>query len=268
MHEAVTLVIPTLNIDPESIDRFRAFASQFEDRLVLSYDGGALSPDESRRLQSLDVVTGGPRSGPGAARNRGAASVSDSWIHFHDADDEMDDDLVVSVLPHLTEDFDVVLVDSDWIAEDSREVVIARRYRQDRFARDPIRETLVNPVGVLSAFIRTSLFAKINGFCENRTCWEDGDLFVRLAAAGARFSCTEQVKVRSIRHGRGISSDQKNCGYCRLSFLEEYAESLPPSYYPTLGGLLEPLLSAFLAWKEPDYVERALTLGRRLNYPL
>ncbi len=211
------------------------------------------------------VLAGDRNHGPSFARNRLAEVATAEWLHFHDADDLFAPEYLARALALAEPDCDVVLCDASWEFEHSRERIIHRTYRQAVCAADPLVYVLTEPVGIISALIRRETFLRIGGFDETMTCWEDADLFVRLAEHGARFRCLEETLVTSLRHDRGISHNQHHCDCCRLKFLQGYAVRFPARLHAALASEAEKLLPRFLAHGDGASARDALRLCRELG---
>ncbi len=211
------------------------------------------------------VIAGERNRGVSFARNRLAEATTSDWLHFHDADDLMDADYLHHALHAATNDIDVVLCDSSWELEDSRKRIIHWQYRQRECAGGGLEYLVSHPVGVISALIRRSFFQKIGGFDEKMSCWEDADLFVRLAENGARFHCLEKTLVFSLRHNHGLSRNQHHCNCCRLEFLSGYAARFPKEMNHVLAEQAEKLIPLFLMEKDSQNAKRTLQFCRSLG---
>lgn len=211
------------------------------------------------------VTVGLSNQGPSHARNRLARECSAEWIHFHDADDLFAPDYLAQALAAADPHCDVVLCDSSWELETTRERIIHWTYQQAPYDADPLGYITTHPVGVISALIRRSAFLAAGGFDESARCWEDADLFVRLAETGARFRMLERTLVTSLRHDRGISRDQHHCDHCRLRFLKGYASRQPRSNRPHIADEAEKLIARFLRHGDTDAAREALSFCRELG---
>jgi glycosyltransferase involved in cell wall biosynthesis len=217
------------------------------------------------RSLGFKVSVSPANEGPSRARNRLAENTRCEWLHYHDADDLLAPEYLQRVLTLVSPDCDVILCDSSWELESTRQRVILWSYRQAAYDRDPLGYITSHPVGVISALIRRSAFLKIGGFDETARCWEDADLFVRLAEAGARFKMTEAPLVTSLRHDRGISRDQHHCDHCRLKFLHGYAGRHPATNHRVIASESEKLILNFIRHHDRASALSALELCRRLG---
>jgi glycosyltransferase involved in cell wall biosynthesis len=236
------------------------------DEVVIVDDGSTDGTVDKARALGFDIVPLGTNLGPGAARNAAASRVKADWIHFLDADDEIAPDYLAKVLPMTREDVDVVLSSTEFIDEDTREPIVQWDYPLEAFRTNALRAAVVHPVLLHSSLIRRSSFETIRGFDERHRCWEDGDMHVRLAAAGARFQTTSALLAFSPRHRRGTSGSDLYCHRCRLDFLESYEAYVPR--IPAADLVNEAVINAMRLHRDGDTAnaDRALELACRLGW--
>lgn len=197
------------------------------DEIVIVDDGSTDGTVAKARALGFHIIPLGINRGPGAARNEAAGHSTSEWIHFLDADDEIAPDYLAKVRPLAREDVDVVLCSCDFLDETTRQVQMRWRFDDVEFRRDPVPGALSPGVNTPASLIRRSKFDEVGGFNTEKRCWEDGDLHLRLALAGARFRAVPDVLSFGIRHDRGTSGSSLYCWRCRLGFLEGYAKLVP-----------------------------------------
>lgn len=267
MPETVALLVPAYKAArtlPRLAEAACAQTRPFDEWLCYDDASGDDTAATARKL-GFRTLDGQRNAGPSFARNRLADAATAEWIHFHDADDLLASDYLASALALAGPGCDVVLCDSSWEFEASRERLIHWTYRQSDYDRDPLAYALSHPVGVIAALVRRSAFHAIGGFDEGKTCWEDADLFVRLAEHGARFRMVERTLVTSLRHDRGISRDQLHCTRCRLDFLRGYAQRHPARLAPVHAAEGEKLIANFLHHRDLAGARAALAFCRALG---
>ena len=223
------LLIPCYNAErylPALKKQIEALHPKF-DQVILVDDGSTDRTVEKGRELGLKIEPLGANRGPGAARNAAAKRTKAEWIHFHDADDELHPDYLEKILPMANEGTDVVLSSSDFVEEKDRRFIMRWSFDADAWTKHPVAGAIRTGVNTTSSFIRKTKFDEIGGFNEERRCWEDGDMHLRLALAGARFRAVPDVLCTSIRHARGTSGNRLYCHRCRLAFLKEYARQIP-----------------------------------------
>lgn len=267
MADPAALLVPAFNAAsylPRLAEAARSQTNAFTEWLCFD-DASTDSTVATARSLGFRVLATADNRGPSYARNRLAEAASAEWLHFHDADDLMAPEYLAQVLALANRDCDVILCDSSWEFETTRQQIIHWRYRQAECDPDPLAYTVSHPVGVISALIRRTAFLAIGGFDEAMTCWEDADLFVRLAERGARYRCLERTLVTSLRHDRGVSRDQHHSDRCRLKFLRGYAQRFHARLQPVLENEAEKLLPRFLVHGDKVAAREALQLCRQLG---
>jgi glycosyltransferase involved in cell wall biosynthesis len=262
------LLIPCYNAERylENLRRqVDALDPAFDD-LVLVDDGSTDGTVAKARSLGFDIIPLGENRGPGAARNAAASRTTAEWIHFLDADDEIAPEYLGRVLPLAVEGVDVVLCSCDFVDEISREWIMRWTFDEALFSEKPLQGCIRTGVNTPSSLLRRSKFVKIGGFDEEHRCWEDGDMHLRLALAGARFRCISDVLCFGIRHKRGTSGNDLYCHRCRLDFLEKYERLAPP--IPREDLISEAVITAERLYREGDSpnADRALDLACRLGW--
>ena len=268
MTPAITLLIPCYNAAPflpRLAASLQTLMVPFDQ--VLCYDDG--SADDTvgvARSLGFEIITGQLNRGVAHARNQLANAARTEWIHFHDADDLIAPDYIPQLAPWCNALHDVVSCDADWVDESSRTVVIAWRYDPATLARDPHRHLLTHAMGLNSSIIRRQIWEQVGGCDESLAMWEDADVHVRLARAGARFHHVPEVLTQSLRRGDSFSHDYRKSWNCRLQALKHYATD------PAAAGVRDVLAAeaevaaAHLALLEDVHSAReAITLCRQLG---
>jgi glycosyltransferase involved in cell wall biosynthesis len=236
------------------------------DELVIVDDGSTDGTVAKARSLGFDIIPLGTNCGPGAARNAAASRATAAWIHFLDADDEIAPDYLAKVLPVAKEGVDVVLSSTEFVDEDTRKPIMRWDYPDDVFLANALRATVVHPVLLHSSLLRRSFFKAIRGFDEKHRCWEDGDMHVRLAAAGARFRTTSDLLAHSPRHKRGTSGSDLYCHRCRLEFLEKYTDFVPRIPAKDLANEVVTIAIKLYAAGDEANAGRALDLACQLGW--
>jgi glycosyltransferase involved in cell wall biosynthesis len=266
---SVALLIPCYNAArylPRLMETVRAQTRPFAG--ILCYDDD--STDNTVQVANelgLTIIVGQKNHGAAYARNRLLETACSQWIHFHDADDLLTPRFVerMSATLAASPGADVAVCSMDWNDEVTGKLHHAWRYDHERLTRDPLAETIRNPIGVIACVYRRQCLLDIGGFNETFRTWEDGDLHVRLAAAGARFAAIPDLLSIGLRHGRGASADLTAVDSDRLRLLERYAVD-----YPGCAAVAEE--AERLAVRLFDYnrrdprVERLLALCRRAGH--
>jgi glycosyltransferase involved in cell wall biosynthesis len=265
----ITLLIPCYNAAaflPRLLESIRAQTQPFAG--VLCYDDGS-SDDTVKVARSLglEIITGNPNRGVAHARNQLAAAAPTDWFHFHDADDLIAPQFVERMGPWCTADHDVVSCDADWLDQTTRARVISWRSDPGELARDPFPHLLRHALSMNCTVIRRQSWAAVGGCDESLAIWEDADVHIRLARAGARFHHVPEVLTWSLRREESFSHDYRRNWTCRVQALEGYARGpLPAAVRPLLAEEAERAAAELAALGMNDQARRAIALCRSLGF--
>lgn len=180
-----SVVVPTRGRDELLAPLLTAFAAQSFPRerweWIIAFDGAAPSESIAARLAAAGaiVVISPQRSGPGAARNLGAAHASGTIIAFTEDDCLPAPDWLAAAAARLDRDRAIDVLEGATLLPDGRP---ARR-------RDGEKPTWL-PTNL---FVRRALFERVGGYCERYFdaragiyFREDSDFGFTLLEAGAR----------------------------------------------------------------------------------
>lgn len=265
--DPVALLIPCHNAAaylPRLAASVRAQTRPFAE--ILCYDDGS-TDDTVRVARELGwtILTPNPHAGPAAARNRLLAAARSPWVHFHDADDLLEPRYVESVSALLASETDVVVCNMDWVLENTRELVVAWRFKGNALVSDAVSENLRNPIGVIACTFRREALLRVGGFDESLRTWEDGDIQVRLAQVGARYRVCPEVLAIGLRHDRGASAARAGdlALEDRTRLFEQYLRTLPTRHRPAIACEAEKHAAWLMAERRrPDLAARDLAVCR------
>lgn len=222
----ISIVIPCYNACrylprlAETINEISPFASE----ILLVDDCSTDDTYHQAIALCLPIIQTHRNLGPGGARNFGVQHLSGKWVHFLDADDVLSADVLHQSLRYLDESVDVLLLGARWVDGNSGQLLREWAIQPLDVAADPLLYSFTSPIPTHCSLLRIEQFRAIGGFDSELRCWEDGDLHVRLAAHGARFTVNRGVLTTSIRHDRGASANHLYCHRCRLAFLKRYVQ--------------------------------------------
>jgi glycosyltransferase involved in cell wall biosynthesis len=191
---------------------------------ILFYDDA--STDNTAAIlttKGYKVIKGMTNQGPGFARNMLALSATGSWFHFHDIDDFLNPDYLLKTSTIAqTDSYDVILCDVDWYDADQKNILLSWKYHHSLINQNPVSYTIGHPIGGINGLYRKETFIAMGGFNTTLRIWEDADLHVKLAGAGARFYIIEEVLSISIRYSGSASTNQTVGWLNRLALLSSY----------------------------------------------
>ncbi len=174
-------------VDPGSTDGSREIIQRYRDR--------------------IDKLIFEPDKGPADGLNKGFAHASGDVFGFLNSDDTLEPGSLSSVARYFETHPEVDVVSGhSWIidAEGRRK----RRFYSDRFS---LRMAAYGAsiLAQQSTFFRSEIFRRVDGFnIDNRSAW-DGELFVDMALAGARFALVQEFWSRFRIHNEGITGSGK-----------------------------------------------------------
>ncbi|NUN63511.1 glycosyltransferase family 2 protein [Pseudanabaena biceps] len=262
-----SLLIPCYNAEhylPRLWETVKAQTIPFDE--IICYDDGSQDNTvEVAKSLGVKVIVGDENMGVSHVRNQLARASNCDWIHFHDADDILHPKYLEKAKAKINENTDVVVCNVDWIDEQTRELIISWKYNNQDFQNNPPISAIANPIGVINVLCRRDIFLKVNGFDELVSCWEDADLYVRLAGAGAKFAILEEVLGFSLRHSNGLSNNQHRCWKCRLYFLEKYSKSFEYLVDEVIIDQLEIVARNFLKLRDKHLALETIKFSQRLG---
>ena len=174
-------------VDPGSTDGSREIIESYRDR--------------------IDKIVLDPDKGPSDGLNQGFAHAAGDVYGFLNSDDVLEPGALSSAARRLTARPQVDVVSGhSWItdAEGRRK----RRFYSDRFS---LRMAAYGAciLSQPSTFFRSGIFERAGGFnIDNRSNW-DGELFVDMALAGARFALVPEFWSQYRVHDEGITGSGK-----------------------------------------------------------
>ena len=264
-----SLLVPCYNgekyID-SFLENFSKLSTPFDE--ILFYDDA--STDNSAQIiqsKGYRLIKGEKNNGPGYARNRLAEASKADYIHFHDIDDEINPTFLELVNDKIDlSPSEVIIGNAEWIDGETRQTVISWQYNAAEIKPDPLSYFMIHPLGIINTVYKRDSFLNIGGFNEKIHCWEDADLHIQFALAGASFSVIDAVLAYSIRHNNGISKNQAWCWNCRMKFLEKYKQILDKSHLLILGKEFEKTAYALFHCNEFSKALRSFLNSRKSGY--
>lgn len=261
----ISLLIPVYNGEEYIIsfcEHIQSLKGAFAE--VIFYNDA--SSDNTAQLLAKSgyrYVNAEENNGPGYARNRLAELANSPYIHFHDIDDEFDPNFIGLVSERIVNtNADVILGNADWINQQSRELEIRWTYNEDELQKDPLQYFIGHPLGIINTVYKRTFFLGINGFDEEINCWEDADVHVKLAKAGATFSVINKTLAFSIRHNNGISK-QDFCVKCRFKFLKRYLKEFSTDYEASIMTEIDKCAKSFYSYGFYDLLKECEILAKQ-----
>lgn len=232
MAPRVSIVIPTYNqadFLKECLDSVRAQTVADWECIVVNN----VSADHTRdvvlaygdpRIQLIDFANHGVIA---ASRNVGIRAARAEWVAFFDSDDLWAPNKLELCLAAATGDVDLVSHPEHYLKDgalvDCTVPAPPERYTAERLL---LEGNCLSPSGVL---VRRTLLDKVGGYCEDAEIItaEDADLWVRLAAAGARTVCIREAVGYYRLHGQQNFRAVERHMNASLAVLDRHLPDLP-----------------------------------------
>lgn len=176
------------------------------DEILLFDDGSRDNSGQVARDFGAKVFRADQSIGASAARNRLAQATACTWLHFHDADDELAPAYVECVAEKARPGVDVVVCDMVWIREKDGAVENRWTYDEAQLNARPTPYLICNTIGGINGLYRRTTFERVGGFAATLGFWEDMDLNIRLARSGSRFAVVNQDLVIAYRRDDSLSN--------------------------------------------------------------
>jgi GT2 family glycosyltransferase len=200
---ALTVIVPVRR-DPENLARCLESlrrASHPRCEVVVVDDASGDSTPEVALRHGARLLRQEHRTGPAAARNRGAEAASHPWLYFLDADVAVAPDTLDRVAAHIEEDPSRAAFFGSYDAEPAAPGLVSqyRNLLHHYVHQSGNREasTFWSGCGV----VRKSVFLELGGFDTSygSASIEDIELGARLRAAGHRVELMKDLQVRHLK---------------------------------------------------------------------
>lgn len=201
-------MIPSHNRPDALAGALQSLANQTTpaDQIVV-VDDGSEPPVDAPRVTVLRNETAG---GANAARNRGWQHLNTDWVAFLDDDDRFQPGKIAAVKAAIRPELDVIYHPA-WIRMVNEGIGYRTAPKDLSRVEDPYRELLVGNYlgGTPMVTVRRSKLQEVGGFDATLPSMQDYDLWIRLAAAEARFGFIDEplTHCRYTTEGGGISTN-------------------------------------------------------------
>ncbi|MGH8498766.1 MAG: glycosyltransferase family 2 protein, partial [Methylococcales bacterium] len=212
----IALCIPAYNATgtlSRLFDSINAQTSAFDE--VWLYDDCSTDATAMQAAEfGATVVRGEKNMGCSGGKNVLLSRIQSEWVHFHDADDELNPEFVERAKRRIADsEFDVLLFDYEQVDEESRQTISRSHFADSSILDDTsaymLRET-VNNGGVYS----TAMLRNCGGFDDDAAVRfnEDRAFHLRLAGQNARFAVEPYVGCRFYYNKNSMSAaNQVKC---------------------------------------------------------
>ena len=259
----LALLIPAYNAAsylPRLLESARHQSQPFDEIIVYDDCSSDDTAGVAERLGAT-VVRGVVNVGCSAGKNVLSRATRSTWVHFHDADDELMPDFVERARPWMDQPVDVVLFAYEERDDATGRHIGVRRFDPAEVAADGKGYAIRNQINPFCGLYRRDAILAVGGYDEDpRVLYnEDVAFHIRLALAELRFAADEAVTV--INHRRRESMSAANGHKCVLSqvavMMKTLAHGGSAPYREDIGRRLWALagvLGAYGDWATADAV--------------
>lgn len=217
------------------------------------------------------VISGDLNRGCSYGKNSLAEHTSCSWIHFHDADDELLPDFTTLAHKWLNEPHcpDVVLFNYEYRDNDSNQLLGIRSFDKTALEKDAIAYAIKEQINPFCGLYKRAAFIKAGGYDTDPLVLfnEDKALHIQLAIFGLTFSAESEVSIINYRISNSMSSANRNkCTRAQYCVLRKTAITQGNLYPKELSDQLFHCATSSATAQDWEYVKKALALSAELGY--
>ena len=232
--EKVSIIIPTYNraycIERSIKSVLEQTYQEFE--LLIVDDGSSdntqdvVNSIEDERIRYVPMPE---NKGVAAARNEGIRQAAYEYIAFQDSDDVWKPDKLEKQMQVLCENLwaGMVYCAYEGHREDGNMVIVPDEQMPLYDKQGDIYHKLLcrNTIGAPTVLVRKECFLRAGLFCENMTCLEDWELFVRIAKDYEIVFMEEPLLIVHVKDG-GVSSNVAGYFEARCYMIAQHREAL------------------------------------------
>ncbi len=267
MSNSISILIPCYNASqylPELFEGIQAQTIPFHE--VICYDDN--STDNTIEVaQSLGakVIVGKENRGPAYARNRLLEASTANWIHFHDADDLIDNRFVEIGQSYFLDGNSQFLCNTYVFDRNDRSINMGNiTYDDLNNSQDQIEYFLDNVGFASMGLYSKKALLKIGGFRQDIKGNEDPDLHVRLVNAGFKIKCIPEYLVTKLEHPTSFSHQNwMRCLEDKLLCYATYLSLLDKKHLQTIGKHLALAGAYFYTHNNVIAGKKALRLAKQ-----
>jgi glycosyltransferase involved in cell wall biosynthesis len=226
------------------------------------------------------VVRGETNLGCSHGKNILAERTTCSWIHFHDADDELYPNFVETAYRYVTQENgpDVVLFDYEWRDDATNELISIRRFDNAQLRRDPINYAIREQINPFCGLYRRSAYLQAGGYDTDPLVLYNEDVMFHclMAVAGLKFAAESAVTIINYRRENSMSAaNQVKCAKAQFQVMRKVAGAVDNQYADEITQRLWNIAgvsAAYLDWENADHCVALATSIKRgtvncLNFP-
>jgi hypothetical protein len=222
------------------------------------------------RRHGAQVVRGEANAGCSAGKNVLASRCTSTWIHFHDADDALEDNFVETARKWMAQGGapDVVFFNYRSLSHETNALLGTREFDGAALRRDALRYCLSEQINPFCGLYRRESFIRAGGWDEDRRVLQSEDQagHLRLALAGLSFDADPTYTVINyIRQGSMTTSNLPGAQRSTYHVMCKAAEAAPPSYRDVIAGRLWATAGLSAAYGDWENADRSSALALKLT---
>ncbi|GAA4328264.1 hypothetical protein GCM10023149_32200 [Mucilaginibacter gynuensis] len=217
------------------------------------------------------VVRGDINRGCSFGKNALAQHTTCSWVHFHDADDDLLPNFTTLVhhwILRSAGQYDVLLLNFNYVDHKTGKLLGTANHDVDALQLDPLRYAISNKIVNFGVY-NLDRFIAAGGFDLDAEVLynEDNAFHLRLAKAGFSFDYLPEVTCVNYRYSESMSSSNRlKCAMANYHVLAKTVASHGDQYPLELARQLWYCIANLASCQAWAYVHKALQLCRQLGY--
>ncbi len=274
----VALLVPAYNAEahlPRLLSSAQDQSVPFADIWV--YDDA--STDRTRAVaesHGAKVLAGDSNVGCSMGKHRLLMQTECEYVHFHDADDDLDTDFVENCQSWLGQANppEVVIFSYREISSESGQALGVRHFDDEAAKADTIGYALSNQINPFCGLYKRQTLLNNKGYqLDDKYLYnEDVYFHLRLAFSGVQFRCDSRICVTNIRRSDSMSSaNPKACVAAQIEVMKWAASQVISSEHQSIVArklcVLSGLAGAQSMWQEAvDAARLARNLDRTIPF--
>jgi glycosyltransferase involved in cell wall biosynthesis len=204
-------------------------------------------------------------------KNKMAEKTTCSWIHFHDADDELYPNFVEQAHKWMqqTQPPDVVLFSYEWRENDTNEIISVRSFNDYELRHDPIAYTINEQINPFCGLYRREAFLRAGGYDLDPLVLynEDVAMHCQLARAGLSFAADPTITVINYRVSNSMSSaNQAKCARAQFYVMRKSSNELKGYYCLEIAQRLWKIAEVSASYLDWENTDKCIALALKLGY--
>jgi glycosyltransferase involved in cell wall biosynthesis len=274
MMNKLALCIPAYNAEgylPRLLTSANHQQIPFDEILVYD-DCSSDKTAETAAQHGAKVISGTINKGCSFGKNVLAKHTNCTWIHFHDADDDLLPNFSSKIHQWISDhgnSYEVLLLNFKYVDAATGQLLGSADYNVKALQKDPLKYAIKNKIINFGVYNRNA-FLDAGGFDldPNVLYNEDNALHQQLAKQGLKFDYLPEITCINYRNNNSMSqANRLKCARANYHVLEKTAISYGSLYSDLLSDQLYGCIATLASVKDWIYVKKALKLCDALGQP-